>query len=186
MADGRGFQAFVIGHDDGHRRIELAKTAHYPVLATFLVITLYAHGFEQLDGNFDLALAVNAFITAPHGDLTLNLSPGKHPFRIALANAFQRFAGDDMKKPGLGIHGRGRALGDFDDVPDNLPGHRVGFIATDASPFVNQGLEIHTYSLTKTLYGNFRSIITAIAAWRKLCSLGKTPNFGDIATIFSL
>ena len=151
MADGRGLQTFVVGHDNRHRCIELSKSAHHPVLAPFLVVTRNAHRFKKLDSHFDLTLAVDAFIATPYRNLALHLGPGQHPFGVAPADTFQRFAGNDMEKPGLRIHRRRRALGDFDNFLDDLFRHRVGFVATDTSSFANQGLEIHTNNLTKNL-----------------------------------
>ena len=48
MADRRRLQALVVGHDDRHRGVKLAKLAHHPVLAPLCVVTGDPHRLEQL------------------------------------------------------------------------------------------------------------------------------------------
>jgi hypothetical protein len=58
-------------------------------------------------------------------------------------------AGHDVEEPWLGVHRRRRALGDLDNVVNDVLGHRVGLIATNAAAFVNQGFEIHCDNLSE-------------------------------------
>lgn len=133
MMNGAGIETFGVGQDNGYRGIELTKAPHDPILPSYLVVAFDAHGFEQLDGDFDLALAVHAFIAVTNGDLTLHFRPGHHSFRVARPDPIQWLAGENVQKPRLSVHRRGRTLGEFDDFVDDGLGYRVRFVAADAS-----------------------------------------------------
>src|SRR5690606_33926969 len=50
----------IVGDDHADWRVKLAEAAEHPILAAFLVVARNAHSGEQLLGDADLPLAMNA------------------------------------------------------------------------------------------------------------------------------
>src|SRR5689334_20282000 len=100
-------------HDDRDRRIELAEAAQHPVLASCLVVPLNVHGREELLGDFDLPLPMYARVFAMAAELARMRNAGEIALGIAGADAVERFAGDDIEIPRLGVERGRRAHGEF-------------------------------------------------------------------------
>jgi hypothetical protein len=133
----------VIGHDDGDRRIELAETAQDPVHPLFLVVALDAHRLEQLDGDLDLALAVVALVAGSHPELAAVGHAGQVALDIALADAVEHLAGDDVEVPGLGVKRGRRAHRDLEDLAHQRLGNRLLQEATDTAAAPHDVIEFH-------------------------------------------
>ena len=71
LTDRGRLKNFVIGEHNRDRRIELAETAHYPVLTHFFVVAGNAHSGEKLFRYFDLTLAMNALVGFFRGEIAL-------------------------------------------------------------------------------------------------------------------
>src|SRR6202011_3950977 len=94
-------------------------------------------------GDVDLPLALNALIFAVRDDISLRLGAGEHLFHVPPADLLQRLSRQDMDMPGLGVHGRRRALGDRDDLLDHGARHRLGSETTHTSARVYKLFKIH-------------------------------------------
>jgi hypothetical protein len=143
LADRGGFQLFIVGQHQGHRRIKLPKPAHHPIRASGLVVPGNAHGLKQLNRNGHLPFAMVPLVCLFHRKVTLVGNAFHHVFGIALAYALQRLPGDHMHIPGLGVHRRGRPLGHLDDVVNQVA--RDGFrqITSDAGAGFDEGGKVH-------------------------------------------
>src|ERR1700736_3200364 len=86
---------------------------------------------------------MNALIFTVRYNIALWLGAGEHLFHVAPADLLQRLSRQDMHMPGLGVHGRWRALGDRDDLLDHGARHRLGFEATHTSARVYKLFKIH-------------------------------------------
>jgi hypothetical protein len=70
-----------------------------------------------------------------------------HPLGIAGADPIQRFAGDDVEIPGLGVHRRRSAHRQTDDFLDQRPGYRIGFVTADASATEDNVIKPHLFGI---------------------------------------
>src|SRR5216683_2784428 len=113
------------------------------VLPHRLVVTCNSHHGKQLLGDVDLPLAMDALIFAVRYNISLWLGAGEHLFHVAPADLLQRLSRQDMHMPGLGVHGRRRALGDRDDLFDHGARHRLGSETTHTSARVYKLFKIH-------------------------------------------
>ena len=135
--------AAVIGDDDRDGCVELAEAAQHPVLARGLVVALDVHGREELFGDLDLALAVLALISAVAAELAGFGDTCKIALGVALADAVEGLAGDDMEVPGLGVErGRG-AHGELDHLADQRLGHGLAGEAARAAPTAHDVVVVH-------------------------------------------
>ena len=87
---------------------------------------------------------MHALIFAMADDVALRLGARDHLFHVAPAHTLERLAGQDMDVPGLGVHRRWCALGNFDDLLDHGPRHRLFLEAANAAAGLHQSLEIHS------------------------------------------
>jgi hypothetical protein len=60
-----------------------------------------------------------------------------------LRDPIQRFAGDDVEIPGLGIHRRRSAHRQTDDFLDQRPGYGIGLVTADASATEDNVIKPH-------------------------------------------
>src|ERR1700681_253245 len=102
---------------------------------------------------------MNALIFAVRDDISLRLGAGEHLFHVAPADLLQRLSRQGVHMPGLGVHGRRRALGDRDDLLDHGARHRLGFEATHTSARVYKLLKIHFW---QSSFGRRRACIKYI------------------------
>ncbi len=70
-----------------------------------------------------------------------------HPLGIACADPIQRFAGDDVEIPGLGVHRRRSAHRQTDDFLDQRLGYRIGFVTADASATEDNVIKPHLFGI---------------------------------------
>src|SRR6202012_4571820 len=96
-----GGEHAIIGDDHAHRRVELAKAAHHPVLPALLVVARDFHGAEQLLGDADLAFAMHARERLADAKLARVRYARQVTLGVAAADAIERFAGDDVEIPRL-------------------------------------------------------------------------------------
>src|SRR6185503_5118618 len=130
----------------------LTKAAQYPVLAPILVIARDPHGGEQLLGDADLPVPVPARKGLARTELARLRYACHHPLRVAGTDPIQRFAGDDVEIPRLGVHGRRGTHRQADDFTDQRPGHRIGFVAADAPETEDDVIELHLSGVLPTAY----------------------------------
>ena len=127
-------QFAVIGDDDADRCVELAEAAQHPILSLLLVVARDPHRFEQLDGAAYLPFAVDAFEGMTAAEFAAVGNTGKDVLCVALADAVERLASDDVEMPRLGVHRRRRAHRDREHFLDQFARHRLVQIAADAAP----------------------------------------------------
>ncbi len=137
VASRAGVENSVIGQHHRDRRIELPESAQHPVLSHRLVVTRNSHHGEELLGDVDLPFAMDALIFPVRDNVPFRLGAGEHLFHVAPTDPLQRFSRQDVHMPGLGVHGRWRALGYSDDLFDHVARHRLGPEATHTSARVD-------------------------------------------------
>jgi hypothetical protein len=62
---------------------------------------------------------------------------------LPAADPIQRFAGDDVEIPGLGVHRRRRAHRQTDDFLDKRLGYWIGFVTADAPATEDNVIKLH-------------------------------------------
>jgi hypothetical protein len=67
----------------------------------------------------------------------------------ALANPVERFAGDDVEIPRLGIHRRRRAHSETDDFFDQRPWHRIRLIPANTAAAHDNVVKQHNGSFNR-------------------------------------
>ncbi len=69
----------------------------------------------------------------------------QNPLGVPGANAIERFAGDDIEIPGLGIEGGRRPHGHLDHFSDQRLGNRHGFVAANAPAPPDDFIVLHDW-----------------------------------------
>jgi hypothetical protein len=90
VAGGAGIKHPIVGQNQRHGRIELAKAAQYPVLPHRLVVTGNAHRYKELLSDLDLTEAMHALALAMSDDIPLGLRPSDHLMHVAAADLVER------------------------------------------------------------------------------------------------
>lgn len=133
----------VVGDDDAHGSVELAEATHDPIVAHRLVVACDAHGREQLLGNADLALAMLAREGLTGAKFARLRYTGGHSLRVAMADAIERLARDDVEVPGLRVHRRRCPHGEPDDLLDERARDRVRLVSANAAAAEDDLVELH-------------------------------------------
>src|SRR5882762_11033403 len=66
-----------------------------------------------------------------------------HPLGIAGADPIQRFAGDNVEIPGLGVHRRRRAHRQTNDFRNERLGYWIRFVTADTPATENNVIKLH-------------------------------------------
>jgi len=119
------------------------RIAEIPARPNRLVVAGNPHGAKKLLCDVDLALTMHPLVFPVADNVALGLCAGDHFFHVAPANLLQRLAAENVDMPGLGVHRRGRTLGDVEDLLDDLARHRLFAESPHAAPGLHQFLEIH-------------------------------------------
>src|ERR1700733_9515611 len=66
-----------------------------------------------------------------------------HPLGVAGADPIQRFAGDDVEIPGLGVHRRWRAHRQTNDFRNQRLGYWIGLVTADTPATEDNVIKLH-------------------------------------------
>ena len=128
----------------GDWRVELTEAAHDPVLAACFVVSFDAHGLEELDGDLDLTIAMDALVPViRHLDLAVDPGSGQHSFGVALPDRLERRPGDHVEVPRLRVHRGRRTFRDLDDLGQELLWHWFCGVPAGTASLRDERLEVH-------------------------------------------